>query len=204
VLTFAGHAYGATDADDLASIAIEEIDAIEETVDALARSDISCTVRSIGSTPTLRTPHPGWAGMRLRPGNYVFNDATQMALGVATESSCSLSVLTTVISRPALDRIILDCGSKALSADRMTDRTVGFGVVRGHPEVHIERLFEEHGIASVPRDSVLSVGDRVLVIPNHACTTVNLYDELLVLDDQGALKRWPIRADRRLSPLINQ
>ena len=44
---------------------------------------------------------------------------------------CALSVLATVTSRPAPDRLILDSGSKALAAERLSTLTPGFGDDRG-------------------------------------------------------------------------
>ena len=44
-----------------------------------------------------------------------------------------------------------------------------------------------------------AVGDRVVVIPNHVCTTVNLVDELHVVADGQVTGRWPVDARGRNS-----
>jgi D-serine deaminase-like pyridoxal phosphate-dependent protein len=129
----------------------------------------------------------------IRAGNYVFNDATQMTLGVAHEDDCALSVLATVVSRPDPQRVILDCGSKALANERLNPRATTLGVVRGHPELRVERLFEEQAIA-VGDPGELAIGDRVRVVPNHACAAVNLFDRMLVVEDGAVVDVWPVDA----------
>ena len=80
-------------------------------------------MRSIGSTPTRHAMRPCDGITEIRPGNYVFYDATQVALGIVPPERCALSVLATVTSRPAPDRLILDSGSKALAAERLDSRS---------------------------------------------------------------------------------
>src|ERR671931_232575 len=65
----------------------------------------------------------------LRPGNYVYFDRTQVALGAATFDDCALTVLAMVVSKPAKDRIVLDSGSKTLTSDQARGITTmpGFG-----------------------------------------------------------------------------
>jgi D-serine deaminase-like pyridoxal phosphate-dependent protein len=96
-----------------------------------------------------------------------------------------------VVSRPEPSRVIFDAGSKVLSSDGVR----GFGTASGHglvypaldslhpdPSIIIERLSEEHATAKVPPACALRPGDRVRILPNHACAVVNLADELLVID----------------------
>ena len=115
---------------------------------------------SVGATPTLRFS-VGQRGLtELRPGNYVYFDRTQVALGAATLDDCALTVVATVVSKPAADRIILDCGSKTLTNDpaRGITSVTGFGAViqadaDAPPQIDesltIERLSEEHATVRV-------------------------------------------------------
>ena len=131
-----------------------------------SRSAASTPVRAArGNTPTSSLLDDAGPITEIRPGNYVFNDATQVALGVAAEADCALSVLATVLSRPDPRRLILDCGSKALAAERLTPRTVAFGLVAGHPELVVERLYEEHAIVTSPEPTDIPLGSRLRVVP---------------------------------------
>lgn len=193
LMTFPGHAYGATSHAELDAIARQELDAIRVTADGLAARGIDTPVLSIGSTPTAHRLSGTARGMMARPGNYVFYDATQVALGLVETDDCALSVLASVISVVAPDRLVLDSGSKALSTDRMTERAPGYGIIVGRPDLTIAKLFEEHAIVHGNATRV-AVGDRVRIIPNHACAVTNLHPVLHVLDGERIVDRWPVGA----------
>jgi D-serine deaminase-like pyridoxal phosphate-dependent protein len=131
-------------------------------------------------------------GMELRPGNYVFYDATQVALGVVGLERCSLSVLATVTSRPAPDRLILDSGSKALAAERLSTLTPGFGRIERHPGLRVDRLYEEQAIVHSDAPCELPVGARVRVVPNHACAAANLHSQMHVVERDEVVDVWPV------------
>ena len=192
LLAFGGHAYAAADDAALEAAARDERAAVTETAELLRGRGIEVSMLSVGTTPTSHRIQANGGITEIRPGNYVFYDATQVALGLVPLERCALSVLATVVSRPTPDRIILDAGSKAIAAERLTPRAPGFALVRGLPGLHVERLYEEQAI--VRGDSDLNVGDRVQVVPNHACAAVNLHDELLVVEHAEVLDVWPVDA----------
>jgi len=115
----------------------------------------------------------------MRPGTYVFSDANQVALGAQALEDCALGVVATVVSTPERGRRVLDCGTKSISGDFHVKALEGWGTVLGHPGLVIDRLNEEHAVVLGEAD--LKVGDRVLVIPSHACTTANLHPGLLFI-----------------------
>jgi len=116
-----------------------------------------------------------------RPGNYVFYDRMQAALGAAQLEDCALTVLARVISRPDPGRLVIDAGSKTFALDRGahgTDALAGFGQAPAQGLV-LERLSEEHGMLSPGADArSVELGDRLRFVPNHACTVANLADVL--------------------------
>jgi D-serine deaminase-like pyridoxal phosphate-dependent protein len=196
LMTFGGHAYAAADDAELDRAAEDERNALAASAEALRGAGIDCPVRSAGTTPTAHRMRTGTDPTitEMRPGNYVFYDATQVALGLIEPPGCALTVLATVIGRPDRRRVILDAGSKALSAERLTPRAAGFGLVLGHPELTVERLYEQHAIAGAPHGSDLQVGDRVRIVPNHACTTANLHRRALVAENDDVVDIWRIAA----------
>src|SRR5204862_6398052 len=123
-----------------------------------------------------------------RPGNYVYYDRTQVALGAATLDDCALTVMATVVSKPVKNRIILDSGSKTLTNDGARGFTPaeGYGVVVGHDNLLIERLSEEHATVRVTGTTPLEPGDRVRIIPNHSCVVSNLVDQAWLVDGERA------------------
>ena len=134
---------------------------------------------SVGSSPTAAWAAEAAAGgiTEMRPGTYVFGDANQVALGAQQLEDCALGVVATVVATPERERRVLDCGTKSISADSRVQALAGWGFVLGHPDLRIERLNEEHAVVLGEAD--LKVGDRVVVIPSHACTSANLHPALL-------------------------
>lgn len=192
LLAFGGHAYGATSPDGIAAAARDEHEAVAQSVAALAERGIDTAVRSIGSTPTAHAMQSAEGITEIRPGNYVFYDATQVALGIVPLARCALSVLATVTSRPAPNRLILDAGSKALAAERLSTLSPGFGLIDGHPELKVERLYEEQAIVYAEAPCAIPVGARVRVVPNHACAAANLHSQMLVVEDGAVVDVWPV------------
>ncbi|NIQ90890.1 MAG: alanine racemase, partial [Deltaproteobacteria bacterium] len=47
----------------------------------------------------------------------------------------------------------------------------------------LERLSEEHGIMTLDPTVALDIGDKVRIIPNHACAVMNLFDRAYGLRD---------------------
>jgi len=166
VFTHAGHAYTAQSPAEVARIGRTEGEGLVETAELL-------TARYAGAVRGVT---------EFRPGNYVFYDRMQVALGAAQADDCALTVLTRVISRPDQRRVVVDAGSKTFALDRGahgTDALAGFGEARA-PHLVLERLSEEHGMFSLGlQDQALAIGDRLRFIPNHACTVANLADVLL-------------------------
>lgn len=155
---------------------------------------------SVGSTPAAPYTASVEGITEMRPGTYVFNDVNEMRLGQAKPEDCALSVLATVISRPAPDRAVLDAGSKSLFAEpsryavALTDYD-GYGFIRQAPAARITSLSEEHGVVNVPGGSPFQeIGERVEVIPNHVCPAVNLHEEFYLVDGDDVVEVLPIAA----------
>lgn len=144
---------------------------------ALTAAGLPPAIISTGGTPDMARMADIPQGTEHRPGTYIYNDRMQVGWGAATLDDCALTVLTTVVSRPTATRAILDAGSKALAAD--TGPLPGHGHLPAYPQAIVTQLNEEHGIVDLtacparPR-----IGDRLRVIPNHACVVTNLFDEV--------------------------
>jgi len=159
----------------------------------LRKEGFEAEVVSVGATPA-RTYTCVKGVTENRPGTYVFNDRAQIGLGAATSDQCALTVLATVISRPALDRAIIDCGRKILTSDRdwfLED----FGEVVGRPDLVLERLQEEHGFIRLKEPGPdPKVGDLLEVVPNHTCVVMNQVDRVYVLKGDKVEGTWTVAA----------
>ncbi len=177
ISSHSGQVYAAVGPEEVPGYAEEERRAIATAVEALRAAGCEPTIVGTGSTPTF-APTIGDPNIRMyHPGNYVFNDCIQMANGTCTEADCALTVLATVISHPSEQLYICDAGAKCLGLDQGAhgnSSIVGFGRVKGHPELIVAGLSEEVGKLKVIGETMLRVGDKVEIIPNHACSTANL------------------------------
>jgi D-serine deaminase-like pyridoxal phosphate-dependent protein len=185
LLTFPGHAYAVTDRAELGRVADAEHRRMLETAAQLRAAGIAVRELSVGSTPTASWTEAGPTEMR--PGSYVYGDVQQVVLGAMTVEECALGVVATVVSTPAADRAVIDAGSKALAADSRLSLLRGYGIVPGREDLVLERMSEEHGmLVATDGRTRLRIGDRLLVIPAHCCTTVNLHPAVLMVESGRA------------------
>jgi len=169
---------------------------LERVYDAFSREHIPLAVVSGGSTPTAYISHEFLGLTEIRPGMYIFNDRNMVALGVARMEDCALSIVATVVSTAVAGRAILDAGSKTLSSDGFRAGTrQGFGLIVEDADALIESLSEEHALVDISRSSRrYRVGERLTIIPNHVCATVNLHDEVYAVRGQQVETVWRVAA----------
>lgn len=203
LLSHAGHSYLATSDAEIDGIAAREIAILSGLAARLRGGGTAVDEISVGSTPTARCIGHQPGATEMRPGNYVFFDRTQAGLEAAAVHDCSQFVVSTVVSRPAADRVIFDAGAKTLTTDgvRGFKGESGYGLVYASLDatapdhsILIERLSEEHATAKVPAACPLRPGDRVKIIANHACVVTNLTDELLLIEGLAVVDRIPVAA----------
>jgi len=101
----------------------------------------------------------------------------------------SLFVYTTVISRSAPDRAVVDAGHKAVPLDS------GLPMVTGIKDVEYVRASDEHGKLRLHNPACsLKIGDKLKLIPGHCDPTVNLFDWYVGIRDNRVEALWPITA----------
>jgi D-serine deaminase-like pyridoxal phosphate-dependent protein len=180
IFTHAGHGYGEETPDGVAQVARHEGRTMAAVADELRRAGLAVEEVSVGSTPTAREAMAQPGVTECRPGNYVYHDGSQVALGTCAPADCAMTILATVVSVPAAERAVVDAGSKTLSTDPLRPHPVGFGQIVGRRS-RIQRLSEEHGVIGVEGGDSFRVGERVRIVPNHACVVSNLHDRIVGL-----------------------
>jgi D-serine deaminase-like pyridoxal phosphate-dependent protein len=216
LLTHAGQAYDGPSGDESAAAALRraarhERDRMLAVAAHLAEAGVPGVAPdrfeiSIGSTPSMsafeNAAHEGFRVTEIRPGNYVVNDAMQVGLGAASLADCALTALTTVVSvkeRPdGPNRAFVDAGKKVFTTDTGYG-TDGHGVVlreaatmTASPDLRVARLSEEHGWLEGPDAARLSVGERLRIVPNHACVSIATQGRLHVVDGTTVVDTWPV------------
>jgi D-serine deaminase-like pyridoxal phosphate-dependent protein len=136
-----------------------------------------CEIVSSGGTPSMKSVRGPSVITEYRPGTYIYNDKSLIARGACGIDDCAMSISATVVSRPTPNRVIIDAGSKTLSSDLLGLH--GYGMLRDYPAAIINGLSEEHGHIDV-KESIEKpkIGEKIFIIPNHACVVTNLFNEV--------------------------
>jgi D-serine deaminase-like pyridoxal phosphate-dependent protein len=202
VLTHAGASYGAQGAAALEGFAEQERAAAAQAAATIRAGGFACPVVSVGSTPTAHFARSLEGVTEVRAGVYVFFDLMMASLGVCSLDDIAISVLATVIGhQPAHGWTLTDAGWMALSRDP-GDGASAFGQVcdlalNPIPDLLVSEMSQEHGVLSLREGSPaaaprLQIGDRVRILPNHACATAAQFDRYHVLDrSPRLLATWP-------------
>ena len=162
-------------------------DDLDVLLNALEDGGVRAETVSGGSTPTAFSSHTVSGVTEIRPGTYIFNDRTTAVIDACAWDDCAYTILATVVSTAVAGQAVVDAGSKALSREelRAPDAT-GFGALLDRPDVVVKSTSEEHGLLDLSRtDWRPRVGERVRIVPNHVCVSVNLQPRV-----------WGVRGDR--------
>lgn len=163
---------------------------IDAGLDALAAAGFEAKIVSGGSTPgASKTPLIPQT-TEIRPGTYVFYDASSLAAKLCDEADCALRVLTTVVSTAVPGQCVIDAGSKTFSSDQ-TFGVETFGHFPGRAWT-MRKMNEEHGYVEI--DGKPRVGEKTWVVPSHCCATVNLHDEVWYGRDGRVEGSWTVAA----------
>ncbi|MHB0969548.1 MAG: alanine racemase [Thermoanaerobaculia bacterium] len=204
LLTHAGHSYHARNRAEIAAIAAEESGAVSRFAERMRAAGLEPGMRSVGSTPTAAVVERFVDCDEVRPGNYVFYDAFQAAIGSCRLEEVAVSVLATVVGvYPEQRKLIVDAGALAMSKDRGADHFGGdpeFGTVcdltlRPLP-LRFTSLSQEHGqiFTGAEHPDRWPIGTKLRILPNHSCLTAALFDRYHVIEGESVVDEWrPVR-----------
>lgn len=195
VFSHEGHTYKADSIDDCCAKAEVAHARTVRAARIIRDMGVDIDTVSIGATPSVMNMTHFEGITELRLGTYVFFDVGQFN-AIHDFSHCAATVLTSVISKPISNRVVIDAGAKALvSQNRPVGicSTQGFGSIKGAEHICIENLFDEHGVFHNDelRDNI-QVGDKIEIIPSHVCPTVNLYDSAYLVSKGKVLQKVPV------------
>ncbi|MEO8635557.1 MAG: alanine racemase [Gemmatimonadales bacterium] len=196
VLFYPGHIRDSVDDQAPALIALSTT--LSHFLSALREAGLPPRVVSGGSTPSVWRSHEMPGLTEVRAGTTVFSDRTTAAIGVCDWSECAYSVLATVVSTTVPGQAVIDAGSKALSKEELRGSGGGFGALLDDPNVVVSGLSEEHGLLDLTRSARRpKIGDRVRVVPNHVCVSVNLQETVWGLERGVVVTSWPVEGRGR-------
>lgn len=191
---YLGHLYGPKASDPES---FEQINrSWEPAYEALCKAGLKPAMVSSGSTPSLFNTHQVAHVNELRVGTAYINDYFVAKFNHCTLEDCAARMVATVVSDRVPGQVIIDAGSKSLSAKQLLrHETLEMGYMCEYPEARIFRLHEEHGWVDVSRcKTPPRLGDRISIIPVNIALCMNLYDSFYLRNHDGTLEKKAITA----------
>ena len=130
---------------------------------------------------------------QVSPGTIVLSDCRSAEPAAALGLRQAVFVATRVVSRSATDRITVDAGSKALAPDRPAPSCT----VLGRPHLEGLEASEEHRPFVVRDGERPALGELLWLVPDHACTTVNLHRRVLYVRGESLVGKGTVEAMSR-------
>lgn len=196
-LTHSGQAYHARDKEELIRIrqyAAENMLRLKKQY----QNQYPGIIVSVGDTPTCSQLEIAEGIDEIRPGNFVFYDVMQFALGSCTLDEIAVALVCPVVAvHPTRLEAVIYGGAVQLSKEQTLlppDPKPIYGLVIRWDGHHwntanllgmISSLSQEHGIISLTQAGCnLKPGDLVAVLPVHSCLTASLMRNYYTLDGE--------------------
>lgn len=160
---------------------------LQQTRDLMVERGIPCPIVSCGGTGSYLHAVEATGITEVQAGGAVYMDAFYRNSCQVTDLGYAMTVLTTVVGRPAPDRAVIDAGRKTLN------REVFNPIVAGRDDMEIVRLSAEHGeLKLAPSAQDLKIGDRLQLIPGYGDLTTCLHDVFYGFRNGTLEVIWPI------------
>jgi D-serine deaminase-like pyridoxal phosphate-dependent protein len=166
---------------------------LTDTRKQLEQDSLPCPIVSCGGTGSLPFAVLQRGITEVQAGGLIFMDAFYREHCKIGHFRLALTLLATVVSRPAPDRAIIDAGRKALNME------IAMPIVKGRDDIRVERLSAEHGwLALAPSAQDLAIGDRLELVPGYGDLTSVLHNQFYAIKDGQLHDIWPLTARGRL------
>jgi D-serine deaminase-like pyridoxal phosphate-dependent protein len=195
-LRFVGlHSYGSPPAqgapDERASVYRRALQTVVDTRRALERKGIPVPRVVAGNSIDFLLAARTDGIDEVSPGTWILWDKGYEGL-LPDHFAYGALVVGRVISRPSPTLFAVDAGYKSVSADP----AIPHAQVLSVPGSEVVGRWEEHLLVRLAEASAEpDVGTPVYIVPVHVCSTVNLWDEAVVVNEHGTVVgRWQIAA----------
>lgn len=193
IMGYEGHLLTLEDGDEKADKIQAALKVLTGTADQLRKAGLPCDIVSCGGTGSFKYAVRAPGITEIQAGGGMFMDAFYRHGCHISDWKYALTVLTTVVSRPAPDRAIIDAGRKTM------DGWVHKPLVFGRDDIQVQSLSAEHGSLKLePSAQNLRIGDRLEIIPGYSDLTCVLHDNFLAFRGDKLEAVWPLEGRGRL------
>lgn len=193
VMGYEGHLLRVADPAEKEERIRTDIGTLVKTKELVESHDIECPICSCGGTGSYAysASQPGIT--EIQAGGAIFMDDYYRNQCHVEGLDFALTLMATVVSRPAPDRAIIDAGRKTMNAELEMPRVIS------RTGIQVQGLSAEHGTLHLePEAEDLAIGDRLVLMPGYSDFTCVLHDRFFAFRDQSLEEIWPLEGRGRL------
>jgi D-serine deaminase-like pyridoxal phosphate-dependent protein len=192
VMAWEGHALRIQDQDEKRSTVEEAVTKLLDTARDCRAAGLPVEIISCGGTGTYPFSAAVHGVTEIEAGGGIYGDLVyRNAFNI--DHPMAMTVLATVISRPAPDRIVTDSGFKSLSTQNMLPQPKDVANVKG------VRMSAEHGTIDLEAPNTdVKVGDKVQWYVGYTDATVVLHETMYGVRNGVVEVAWPVVARGKL------
>ena len=142
VMGYEGHLQPLRDRSERVARTREAMQGLVTTAERIRAAGLPCDIVSSGGTGTYDISGRIDGVTEIQAGSYALMDTDYSSVGVPFEQA--FTVFGTIVSRPAADRCVADCGHKAMTKDH------GLPAVKGIEGAAVTALNDEHATIALP------------------------------------------------------
>jgi D-serine deaminase-like pyridoxal phosphate-dependent protein len=196
-LGHAGHSYKSVGVKEILKVHLESLAQFLPLKEKY-KAQYPNLVLSPGDTPTCSVAENFEGIDEIRPGNLVFFDVMQMAIGSCSIDQVAVAMACPVVATyPERNEVVVHGGGIHFAKDflKQPDGGVSFGKVvpnsgngwiAQETGMYVKSLSQEHGVIHAPAAQAekIKVGDFLTILPIHSCMTVDVMRSFVTLDGE--------------------
>jgi len=193
IMGYEGHLLCIEDQEEKRQAISAALTILTDTAAALADQGMPCEIVSCGGTGSFKfsITHAGITDVQA--GGGMFMDAFYRHKCQVTDWGHALTIVATIVGRPAPSRAIIDAGKKTMDGNTHPP------LVLGRDDIRVDSLSAEHGTLHLdPTAQSLKIGDRLEFIPGYSDMTCVLHDHFLGFRGDRLEVIWPLEARGRI------
>lgn len=193
IMGYEGHLLTIADLEEKRAKIDEALQLLVSTAEAIRAGGTDCEIVSCGGTGSILYCTDQAGITEVQAGGAIFMDEFYRSICQVDFLDQALSVIATVVSRPAPDRAVIDAGRKTINGE------ICMPAVMDPPGLVVKSLSAEHGALQVPEGMELKIGDRVRLAPGYGDLTTVLHNQFYVHQGDQIVDCWPLQARGRLA-----
>lgn len=187
LMGYEGHLLTIPDPQEKHDRIFEAINILQTSRDAIAAEGLTCEIVSAGGSGSFWVTGQHPAVTELQAGGAIFGDLFYQRCCGLQNVEVALTVLAEVVSRPSLDRAVLNCGRKAINP------FICPAEVANQPGATILSMSAEHTVLQLDGDARdLKIGDPVSLAVGYSDHSLLMHRQIHIYRSDRKIDTWPV------------